>query len=67
MSHMGFRSQNIPYFGVSPIYDGGFAATTTQEEWEEYEKIREKYSKPVREGDLCYIVNYSLNNSSSAN
>jgi hypothetical protein len=31
----------------------------TKEEWEEYEKMREKYSKPIREGDICYIVNYS--------
>ena len=24
-----FRKQNIPFFNVSPVYDGGFSATTT--------------------------------------
>ena len=32
---------------------------TTKEEWEEYEKLREKYSKPIRKGDYFEDVNYS--------
>lgn len=31
----------------------------TKEEWEEYERLCEKYSKPIREGDYYVEVSYS--------